>query len=67
MRHSSSWHYRDLSQLDNEQVAFSVKQWKPRAIEAAVGAILECESCLVRPTQGAVVALVQIESKDSFY
>ena len=38
---------RYLSQLDNEQVAFSVKQRKPRTIEAAVGATLECESYLV--------------------
>ena len=57
---------RYLSQLDNEQVAFSVKQRKPRTIEAAVGATLECESYLVRPTlNGAVVAPVQMESKDS--
>ena len=57
---------RYLSQLDNEQVAFGVKQRKPRTIEAAVGATLECESYLVRPTQsGAVVAPVQIESKES--
>ena len=40
-----------LSQLDNEQVAFSVRQRKPRTIEAVVGATLECESYLVRPTQ----------------
>ena len=57
---------RCLSQLDNEQVTFSVKQRKPRTIEAAVGATLECESYLVRPTlSGAVVAPVQMESKDS--
>ena len=57
---------RYLSQLDNEQVAFSVKQRKPRTIEAAVGATLECESYLVKPTlSGAVVAPVHIESKDS--
>ena len=67
MRHSSSWHYRDLSQLDNEQVTFSAKQWKLRAIKAVAGAILECESYLVRLTEGAVVALVQMESKDSLY
>ena len=34
---------RYISQLGNEQVAFSVKQQKPKTIEAAVGAILECE------------------------
>ena len=57
---------RYLSKLDNEQVAFSVKQQKPRTIEAAVGATLECESYLVIPTlSGAVVAPVQMESKDS--
>ena len=34
-------------------------------IEAAVGDTLECESYLVRPTlSGAVVAPVQMESKD---
>ena len=58
---------RYLSQLDNEQVAFSVKQRKPTTIEAAVGATLECESYLVKPTHQsrAVVASVQAESKDS--
>ena len=57
---------RYLSQLDNEQVEFSSKQQKPRTIEAAVGATLECASYLVRPTlSGAVVAPVQMESKDS--
>ena len=40
---------RYLSQLDNEQVAFSVKQRKPRTIEAAVAATLECESYLDPP------------------
>ena len=55
---------RYLSQLDNEQVAFSVKQRKPKIIEAAVGTTLECN--LVRPTQSrTVVAPVQMESKDS--
>ena len=56
---------RYLSQLDNEQVAFSVKQGKPRTIEAAVSATLECESYLVRPPQGGAVAAVQMEPKDS--
>ena len=57
---------RYLSQLDNEQVAFSVKQRKPRTIEAAVGATLEYKSYLVRlALSGAVVAPVQMESKDS--
>ena len=57
---------RYLSQLDNEQVAFSVKQRKPKTIEAAVGATLECESYLIRsPRDGAAVAPVQMEPKDS--
>ena len=57
---------RYLSQLHNEQVKFSVKQRKPMTIEAVVGATLECESYLVRPTlSGAVFAPVQMESKDS--
>ena len=58
---------RYLSQLDNEQIAFSVKQRKPTTIEAAVEATLECESYLVRSTHQsrAVVAPVQAESKDS--
>ena len=57
---------RYLSQLDNEQVALSVKQRKPRTIQVAVSATLECESYLVRPSQsGIVVAPVQSESRDS--
>ena len=56
---------RYLSQLDNEQVAFSIKQGKPRTIEAAVGATLECESYLVRSPQRSAVAAVQMEPKDS--
>ena len=57
---------RYLSQLDNDQVAFSVKQWKPRTNEAAVGVTLEYESYLIRPNQSAiVVAPVQSESRDS--
>ena len=52
--------------MDNEQVAFSVKQRKPKTIEAAVGATLECESYLISsPQSGAAVAPVQVESKDS--
>lgn len=39
-----------LSHLDNEQVSFSVKQGKPKTIEAAISATQECESYLVRPT-----------------
>ena len=55
---------RYLSQLDNEQVSFSVKQGKPKTVEAAVSATLECESYLVKPPMscGAVI-LAQVESK----
>jgi len=54
-----------LSQLDNEQMAFCVKQGKPKIIEAAASATLECESYLpmVRPPVGAV-ATVQVHPKD---
>jgi len=38
---------RYLSQLQNDQVAFGVKQRKPRTTEAAVAATLELESYLV--------------------
>ena len=38
---------RYLSQLHNDQIAFGVKQRKPRTIEAAVGATLELESYLM--------------------
>ena len=51
-----------LSQLDNVQVAFNVRQRKPKTIEAAT---LECESYVVKPvTSGAVVAPVQVQAKD---
>ena len=43
----------------------SVKQGKPRTIEAVVGATLECESYLVRPPQRSAVAAVRMEPKDS--
>ena len=50
-----------LSQLDNEQVAFNVRQRKPKTIEAAVDATLECESYLVKPViSGVAVAPVQV-------
>ena len=55
-----------LSELDNDRVAFIVKQQKLRIIEAAVGATLECESYLIRHNHsGIVVAPVQSESRDS--
>ena len=53
-----------LSQLDNEQIAFGVKQRKPKTIEAAVGATIELESYLVKLMQG-VVAPVRVEPKDT--
>ena len=57
--------HKYLSQLENEQVAFNVRQRKPKTIEAAVGATLECESYLVKPvTSGAVVAPVQVQAKN---
>ena len=46
-----------LLQLDNQQVAFGVKQRKPKTIEAAVRATLELESYLVNSKQGMVVAV----------
>ena len=46
-----------LSQLDNEQVAFRVKQRKPKSNEAAVGATLELKSYSVKPN--GMVATVQ--------
>jgi len=55
---------RYLSQLQNEQVAFNVKQRKLRTIEAAVIATLERESYLVRSyNSDAAIAPVQMESK----
>ncbi|XP_065909335.1 uncharacterized protein [Dysidea avara] len=58
---------RYLSQLDNEQVAFSVKQRKPKTIEAAVSITLECESFLIKSTsaRAGAVAPVRVESNDS--
>ena len=55
-----------LSQLDNKQVSFSVKQGKPKTVEAAVSATLECESYLVRPLMSCgAVTPAQVESKDN--
>ena len=50
---------RYLSQLQDEQVAFGVKQRKPKTIEAAVAATLELESYLVSHSTGTV-APVQV-------
>jgi len=51
---------RYLSQLQNDQVAFGVKQRKPRTIEAAVVATLELESYLVMHSPSSTVAPVQV-------
>ena len=50
-----------LSQLCNNQVAFGVKQRKPRIIEAAVGTTLELESYLVQHSPPGTVAPVQVD------
>jgi len=52
---------RYLSQLKNEQVAFNVKQRKPKSIEAAVSTTLECESRSY--SSDTAIAPVQVESK----
>ena len=51
---------RYLSQLQDEQVAFGVKQRKPKTIEAAVAATLELESYLVSHSTSGTVAPVQV-------
>ena len=51
---------RYLSQFQNEQVAFGVKQRKPKTIEAAVGVTLELESYLVSHSTPGSVAPVQV-------
>ena len=54
---------RYLSQLDNEQASFSVKQVKPKT---AVSGILECESYLVKPPMSCGANTpAQMESKDN--
>ena len=51
-----------MSQLCNDQVAFGVKQRKPKTIEAAaVGATLELESYLVQHNPPRMVAPVQVD------
>ena len=52
---------RYFSQLCNDQVAFGVKQRKPKTIEAAVGATLELESYLVQHSSSSTVAPVQVD------
>ena len=49
---------RYLSQLCNHQVAFRVKQRKPKTIEASVGATLELESYLVQHSPLALAGTV---------
>ena len=51
---------RYLSQLQDAQVAFGVKQRKPKTIEAAVAATLELESYLVSHSTPGTVAPVQV-------
>ena len=52
---------RYLSPLCNNQVAFGVKQRKPKTIEAAVGATLELESYLEQHSPPGTVAPVQVD------
>ena len=52
---------RYLSQLCNDQVAFGVKQRKPKTIEAAVGATFELESYLVQHSSSGTVTPVQLD------
>jgi len=51
---------RYLSQLQNDQVAFGVKQRKPKIIEAAGAATLELESYLITHSSPSAVAPVQV-------
>ena len=53
---------RYLSQLHHDQIAFGVKQRKPKTIEAAVEATLELESYLVQHSSPGTVAPVQVDS-----
>ena len=48
----------------HDQIAFGVKQRKPKTIEAAVEATLELESYLVRHSSPGTVAPVQVDSMD---
>jgi len=49
-----------LSQLQNDQVAFGVKQRKPKTIETAVAATVELELYLVIHSSPSAVAPVQV-------
>ena len=55
---------RYLSQLHDDQIAFGVKQRKPKTIEAAVEATLELESYLVKHNSPGTVAPVRVDSVD---
>ena len=61
MRDSSWALQHHLSQLCYDQVAFGVKQRKPKTIEVAVGATLELELYLVQHSSSGAVAPVQVD------
>ena len=52
--------------IANHKVSFSIEQGKPKTVEAAVSATLECESYLVKPPMSCgAVTPAQMESKDN--
>lgn len=53
-----------LQQLDHPQVAFGVKQKRPKTIDEAVSATLEMESYLAQPRHVGVVAPVSTEDSE---
>lgn len=54
-----------LTQLDNAQVAFSIKQTKPSTVDDAVRATLEMESFLVPSIQTSASQSVSHVSEES--
>ena len=48
-----------LQQLDHPQVAFGVKQKRPKTIDEAVSATLEMESYVTQPGSAAAIAVVE--------
>ena len=54
-----------LQQLDHPQVAFGVKQKRPKTMDEAVSATLEMESYLTQPRQIGVVAPVATEDAEA--
>ena len=48
-----------LQQLDHPQVAFGVKQKRPKTIDEAVSATLEMESYVTQPGSAAAMAVVE--------